>query len=91
MSEEEKRKKAVALKYEVGSDAAPRVTAKGTGRIALKIIELATANNIPIHEDPDLTEVLSRVELGEEIPEDVYTVVAEILAFIYQANKKYPT
>ncbi len=83
-----KSKKAVALRYKTGDDNAPRVTAKGTGLIAEKIIEMARKHGIPIKDDPDLIEVLSRLDLNEEIPPELYVVVAELLAFVYRLNGK---
>ena len=84
----EKSKKAVALRYKTGDDNAPRVTAKGTGLIAEKIIEMARKHGIPIKDDPDLIEVLSRLDLNQEIPPELYVVVAELLAFVYRLNGK---
>lgn len=83
-----KRKKAVALQYKSDKDHAPKVTAKGEGKIAEKIIELARRHDIPIKDEPDLIEVLSKLDLNEEIPPTVYVVVAELLAFVYSLNKK---
>jgi flagellar biosynthesis protein len=77
---------AVALKHERESEKAPRVVAKGRGYIARKIIELAEQHNIPVREDPDLLELLSAIELNEEIPPELYRVIAEILAMIYRVN-----
>jgi len=82
------RQKAVALKYNKGIDKAPRVTAKGKGYIAQKIIELAKKHEIPIKEDPDLVHVLSELDLQAEIPPELYMVVAELLAFVYRMNKE---
>ena len=82
-------KSAVALRYDASKDESPRVTAKGQGLIADKIMELAKKNNIPIREDADLVEVLSQVDLDQEIPASVYKVVAELLAFVYQMNRQY--
>jgi flagellar biosynthesis protein len=82
----EKSKKAIALKYKPGDDHAPRVTAKGTGRLAERIIEMARKHGIPVKDDPDLVEVLSRLDLHEEIPPELYVVVAELLAFVYRLN-----
>jgi flagellar biosynthesis protein len=82
-------KKAVSLKYELPKHEAPIVTAKGQGLIAEKIIEIAKKHNIPIKDDPDLVEVLSQLDLNEQIPPAVYQVVAEIFAFIYHLNKRY--
>ncbi len=82
----EKPKKAVALKYEKEKDRAPRVTAKGRGDIAKRILEIAKEHNIPVREDADLVEVLSKLDLEEEIPPDLYRVIAEVLSFIYRIN-----
>ncbi len=81
-------KKAVALKYEKDQDSAPKVIAKGKGKVAENIIELARKNDIPIKDDPDLIEVLSSLEINEEIPSEIYVAVAELLAFVYSANSK---
>jgi len=82
-------KKAVSLKYEQPKHQAPIVTAKGQGIIAEKIISIAKKHQIPIKDDPDLVEILSQLELNEQIPTTVYQVVAEIFAFIYHLNKSY--
>jgi len=79
-------KKAVALKYDKEKDDSPRVAAKGQGRVAEKIIELAKKHDIPIKDDPDLIEVLSSLEINEEIPSEIYVAVAELLAFVYSMN-----
>jgi flagellar biosynthesis protein len=79
-------KKAIALKYKPADDHAPRVTAKGTGRLAERIIEMARQHGIPVKDDPDLVEVLSRLDLHDEIPPELYVVVAELLAFVYRLN-----
>ncbi|MFC1822942.1 EscU/YscU/HrcU family type III secretion system export apparatus switch protein [Thermodesulfobacteriota bacterium] len=82
-----KWRRAVALKYEPSSDNAPRITAKGLGRVAERIIELATKEGIPIQEDPDLVGALSQLDFHEEIPPELYKSVAEILAFAYRLNR----
>ncbi len=84
----EKPLKSAALKYTYGKDSAPRLVAKGSGKIAEKIIEIAKAHGIPIREDKQLVEVLSSLDLYQEIPQELYQAVAEILAFIYSLNKK---
>ncbi len=81
-------KKAVALKYKSGQDNVPKVTAKGTGLIAEKIIAVARKQGIPVKDDPNLIEVLSRLDLDQEIPPELYVVVAELLAFVYSLNRK---
>lgn len=83
-------KSAVVLKYRTDQDPAPKVTAKGEGLVAERIIELARENQIPIKEDPDLVQILSQVDINREVPPSVYKVVAELLAFVYKLNHKYP-
>ena len=78
--------KAVALKYEKETERAPKVAAKGKGKIAEKILEIAKEHGVPVHEDADLLEVLSKLDIDQEIPPYLYTVVAELLAFIYRIN-----
>jgi len=85
--EEIEDKKAVALQYEMGKDRAPRVTAKGKGYIAEKIIEVAKEHDIPLHEDKEMVQVLEALELDTEIPGELFRAVAEVLAFIYRMNK----
>ncbi len=76
---------AVALKYEEDKNGAPRVLAKGTGLIAAKIRELAAEHRIPTLEAPPLARALHQhVELGQEIPAELYTAVAEVLAWVFQ-------
>ena len=86
MAKNKNIKKAVALKYDREKDDAPRVKARGQGRVAEKIIELAREHGVPIHDDPDLVEVLASLDIDQEIPSEVYVAVAELLAFVYSAN-----
>ncbi|MBW2663511.1 MAG: EscU/YscU/HrcU family type III secretion system export apparatus switch protein [Deltaproteobacteria bacterium] len=79
---------AAALKYDEKSDSAPRVTARGKGVIAEKIIELAKKHKVPIKEDPALAQILSRLDIDEQIPSELYKAVAEILAFVYSINER---
>jgi len=88
MKKEEKIRLAAALKYDAQKDAAPVVTAKGRGIIAEKIISIAKKNGIPIKEDPNLVQILSKLKVDEQIPPVLYKAVAEILAFIYSLNEK---
>ncbi len=81
------RDKAVALKYERGKDTAPKVAAKGAGAVAEKILAIAKAHNIPIQKDKTLLDALYKLDINEEIPEELYRVVAEILAFVYRMNR----
>ncbi|HBK81142.1 MAG TPA: hypothetical protein DDZ83_15990 [Nitrospinae bacterium] len=82
-------KEAVALQYRPLAESAPRVTAKGIGEDAERILELARIHNIPIREDADLTHLLGKLELETEIPPSLYRLIAEILAFIYFVNEKW--
>ncbi|HHW20734.1 MAG TPA: EscU/YscU/HrcU family type III secretion system export apparatus switch protein [Thermodesulfovibrio thiophilus] len=84
----EESKKAVALRYEQKKDSAPKVVAKGRGWLADRIIELARQHGVPLKEDKTLVEVLSKLELSEEIPVELYKAVAEILVFVYQIKEK---
>jgi flagellar biosynthesis protein len=88
---ENKQDKAVALKYRSRSDNAPKVVARGKGKVAQKIIDIAKENNIHIHDDPDLVEALAQLDLNDEIPSDLYMVVSELLAFVYSLNRKEKT
>lgn len=84
------RQKAVALRYDAGRSAAPRVTAKGQGQIAERIIALAGEHGVHVEEDPDLVHLLAQLDLGAEIPESLYRAVAEVLAFVYRLGKQAP-
>jgi flagellar biosynthesis protein len=81
---------AVSLQYNQGTDRAPKVTAKGQGWLAEKIIAMAQEQNIPIKKDKDLMELLGKIDVGQEIPEEFYKIVAELLAWVYDLNKEYP-
>ncbi len=77
-------KKAVALKYD--GDSAPVITAKGYDKLAQEIIESAQQNGVPLCDNPALVEILSRLELGDEIPKALYISVAYILGFAYEMS-----
>ncbi len=79
--------KAAALRYDGNRDRAPRITAKGRGQIAEKIIDIARENNIPLYEDQNLIQVLDALDVDTEIPPELYRAVAEVLAFVYRLNK----
>jgi flagellar biosynthesis protein len=85
MSADTKTQLAVALHYD--RTGAPRVVAKGKGTIGQKIIELARAHDIPIEENEVLAGALSNVELGDEIPTELYKAVAEVLVFVLRLSK----
>ena len=85
MNEEQinnQRKKAVALKYEAGAGA-PTAVAKGNGAIAESIIRVASENGVFVHQSPELVSLLMQVNVDEQIPESLYVVVAELLAWVY--------
>jgi flagellar biosynthesis protein len=84
MSVETKSQLAVALHYD--KPGAPRVVAKGRGSIGEKIIEVAKAHDIPIEENEVLAGALSNVELGDEIPAELYKAVAEVLIFVLRLS-----
>ena len=86
--EKDKPKRAVALRYEEGMRA-PTVVAAGAGEIAKRILELAQENDIPIQKDDTLVDILSRLNLGYEIPPETYRAVAEILAFLYRTDEAW--
>lgn len=79
---------AVALEYD--GDNAPRVTASGHHEVADKIIELAKRHGVPLQQDKELVEILAQLPTGEEIPEELYRAVAEVIAFAYVLTGKFP-
>ncbi|EAQ35885.1 type III secretion protein [Nitrobacter sp. Nb-311A] len=89
MSAEPKKQVAVALHYDKGSGA-PRVVAKGSGSLGAKIIEVAKEHDIPIEENEVLAGALSHVELGDEIPAELYKAVAEVLVFVLRMSGRAP-
>jgi len=79
---------AVALQYD--GETAPKVTAKGAGDIAEQILAIAHEHDVPLQDNPELVKVLSKIELGEQIPEALYLAVAEVIAFAYMIKGKVP-
>ncbi len=79
---------AVALSYD--GQNAPRITAKGEQQLAERIIEAAEQAGVPLYPDPELAMVLSQIPLGEEIPDNLYKAVAEVIAFAYILAGKFP-
>ena len=77
----QKPKQAIALQYDVG-DEAPRVVASGRGALAERIIERAKDADVPVHKDDKLAATLSKLDIGDAIPPELYEVVAEILVFV---------
>lgn len=88
MNEELARLQAIALKYRVEEDHAPVVLAKGRGRLAAAILELARRAGIPALREPELVQILEKVEVGEYIPPEAYTLAAEIIAFIMRLESR---
>ena len=80
------RDQAVALEYDEASSA-PVVTAKGEGFIARRIVEVAQAADVPVVEDAALVSALLSLELGQEIPVELYEAVARVLSWIYRLEK----
>ena len=81
-------KKAVALFYD--GQSAPTVTAEGSGELAEQIIELARQHGIPLFENEQLLKLLAEIGVGEEIPETLYLCIAQVIAFAYKIQGKFP-
>ena len=77
---------AVGLSYDPDSAAAPRVVAKGRGELAERLLAIARENGVPVRHDPDLLQMLSVTEVGDEVPLEVYAAVAELIGFLYRLN-----
>jgi len=88
MSEQRKLALAVALRWD--GKGAPRVTAKGSGEIADRIIALAREHDIPLREDRALVGILSKIDLDQQIPAKLYVAVAEVIAFAYALQGRGP-
>lgn len=84
--QEKKQKTAVAVAYEPG-DAAPKILAAGKDEVAERIIEKAKENDVPFYQDNKLAETLSKLQIGDTIPPELYDVVAEILVFVDDMDK----
>lgn len=84
--QEKKQKTAVAVAYEPG-DVAPKILAAGKGEVAERIIEKAKENDVPFYQDNKLAETLSKLQIGDTIPPELYDVVAEILVFVDDMDK----
>ncbi len=86
MDEKKKTQTAIALEYDP-SDIAPKIIATGKGLVADKIIEKAKEANVPVHKDSKLAGTLSKLEIGDMIPPELYEAVAEILVFVDAMEK----
>jgi flagellar biosynthesis protein len=82
------RRRAAALRYDRGRDAAPRVVASGQGHAADRILALACAHGVPIHKDPALAAALAALELDREIPPALFAAVAEVIGFLYRLQRR---
>ncbi|NBC32882.1 MAG: flagellar protein FhlB [Alphaproteobacteria bacterium] len=80
------RRLAVALQYDMDGDGAPRVVASGRGALAEALLDIAFAQGVKVREDADLAQLLSLVEVGDDIPVEAFLAVAEVLAYVYRAN-----
>ena len=85
-TKKDKPKKAVALLYDPANQA-PQVVAAGQGALADKIIDKAKENDVPLYKDTDLTDTLLKLDIGEQIPPELYSVVAEILVYVDKMDK----
>jgi flagellar biosynthesis protein len=81
--------KAVAILYDSQKSSSPKVVASGRGEVAKRIIETAREAGVHIQEDANLVELLSKIDIGANIPTELYQTVAEVLAFVYQVNDKF--
>ncbi|WP_409340993.1 EscU/YscU/HrcU family type III secretion system export apparatus switch protein [Paenibacillus sp. MBLB4367] len=81
-------KQAVALRYSSESGQVPSVVAKGKGHVADMILQKAKEHRVPVQEDASLVEVLSKLDLDQEIPPELYQLVAEILTFVYRSDQR---
>ncbi len=88
-NEKEKASEAAALKYNAEDDNAPYIVALGRGYVAKRMVETARENNVQVVQDRKLSSVLQKMSVGDEIPEELYKVVAEILVFVSHMDSKY--
>lgn len=84
----ESSKRAVALKYDINKNNAPVVIASGSGYIADKVVEVAEENGVPVYKDDSLSSLLSQLDIGSEIPEELFSSIVDI--YIYFLNYKIP-
>ncbi len=87
MTDAREPKKAVALSYDEGADEAPKVVATGSGLVAERIVETAREAGVAIQENPALVSALAALDLGEQIPAELYPVVAEVLVWVRRVDK----
>lgn len=87
-SDNNEEKQLVALKYDQKS--APKVTAKAYGSLAEELLAIAKENDVMIHQDKELSQFLQRLEMGQEIPKELYLIIAELIAFAFVLQGKFP-
>lgn len=83
------QRKAVALKYEIERDNAPKVIAKGRGHVAEHILETAQKHSVPVYQDKTLVNMLMALEIDREIPPELYKAIAEVMAYVYKMDKAH--
>lgn len=89
--ENKKIKEAAALKYSPENNGAPEIVALGKGDIAEKIIEKASESGVPLYEDAALAHTLGHLRIGDEIPAELYEIVAQILVFVNKLDSAFGT
>jgi len=80
-------KKAAALSYDQIQDRAPKIVAKGRGKMAARIVAAAHEHGVPLVEDSNLVQMLEALDIDIEIPPELYQAVAEVLVFVYRLNR----
>lgn len=91
MSSHKKPKRAVALKYNSDKNVAPVVVASGSGYVASKVVEIAEKNGVPVYKDDSLATMLSQLELGSEIPEELFKTIVDIYVYFLNYNPNIDT
>jgi flagellar biosynthesis protein len=81
------KRTAVAMRYDVETDKAPLILASGRGAVADEILRIADDNKIPLYENKELANMLAKLEIDNEIPPQLYVLVAEVLFFVYKLDK----
>jgi len=87
---EARNRPAVAVALHYSGHGAPRITAKGRGAVADQILKTAREHGVPLDEDAALANTLAQLDLGREIPRELYLAVAQVLAFAWQLKSKSP-
>lgn len=88
MANQEKQKQVAALKYNKDQDNAPKIVALGKRETADKILEIAKKSNVPVYENAPLAESLNKLMIGQEIPSELYEIVAQVLVFVAELDVK---